>query len=361
MEEVNFRDFGPTSSGWKRGLEDDDYEYRIINSPAIDIYCESKRKQNMKCRKIVKEAGKYPMWWIRFCDSRNKLGQAAEDMQQAYFESGNNKWNEYYHKMSSLWGQLSGVQYKESTKRCSKMKFKKIVKEADEQNYSDAPAVYVGTYGKYADGSIDGEWVKLTDFDTYDDFMDYIRELHKDESDPEFMFQDYENFPEAWYSESGLSEETFDKIIEWYEMDDEERSAYEAYLDLGVGDDIEDFHERYEGQFSSPTDLAYHLVEELGLPGNAEYYFDFETFGRELSYDYHEGDPDYEDDEGNPQDPEHYYDSDEHDIGEIRSDSELGEDFVDNMGGVEELGKDTIERYFDYEQFGRGSKVQSEL
>lgn len=56
-------------------------------------------------------------------------------MQQAYFESGNNKWNEYYHKMSSLWGQLSGVQYKESTKRCSKMKFKKIVKESENDGH----------------------------------------------------------------------------------------------------------------------------------------------------------------------------------------------------------------------------------
>ena len=47
---------------------------------ADEQYNESKKRENMKFKRIAKEAGKYPMWWIRFCDSRNKLGQAAEDM-----------------------------------------------------------------------------------------------------------------------------------------------------------------------------------------------------------------------------------------------------------------------------------------
>lgn len=219
------------------------------------------------------------------------------------------------------------------------------MKEGDEQgdSGSDAPAVYVGTYGKYADGSLKGQWVKLTDFNDYGEFMDYIRELHKDEKDPEFMFQDYENFPECWYSESGMSEETFNKILEWYDMDDGKKDAYEAYLDAGLGDSIEDFEDAYQGKYNSELDFAEQLIADVGMPSeNMDYYFDYDSFGRDLMYDYHTGDEGEEDAEGNPQDPDHYYDQDNYDMGEYESDRQVAEDFVDNMGGVDQLGQETI-------------------
>ena len=234
------------------------------------------------------------------------------------------------------------------------MKFRRIVKEAEDTYDSHAPMVYVGTYGKYNDGSLKGEWVKLTDFDTYDEFMDYIRELHKDESDPEFMFQDYQYFPSRWYSESGLSEETFNKIMEWYELDDERRNAYEAYLDADIGEDsIEEFEEHYRGHYNSAMDFVYDIVKETGIPGDVEYYFDYEAFGRDITMDWHEGDPDEMDAEGEPEDPNMYYDSDGYVQCEVASDREVAEEYVDEMGGVSQLGKETIENYFDYEEYGR--------
>lgn len=57
------------------------------------------------------------------------------------------------------------------------------------------PAVYVGTYHKYNNGSIFGKWFDLTDFDDEESFQVVCRELHKDESDPEFMLQDWEGIP----------------------------------------------------------------------------------------------------------------------------------------------------------------------
>ncbi|NCH73591.1 antirestriction protein ArdA [Cronobacter dublinensis] len=54
------------------------------------------------------------------------------------------------------------------------------------------PAVYVGTYHKYNCGSIYGQWFDLTDFDDEDEFQEACRALHANESDPEFMFQDWE-------------------------------------------------------------------------------------------------------------------------------------------------------------------------
>lgn len=63
---------------------------------------------------------------------------------------------------------------------------KRLYENSNIESYT--PQVYVGTYEKYNNGSLEGEWVDLTDFDNLKDFYRYIRELHKDEREPEFMF-----------------------------------------------------------------------------------------------------------------------------------------------------------------------------
>ena len=52
--------------------------------------------------------------------------------------------------------------------------------------------IYVGTYQKYNEGSLYGKWIDLLDYSDLEEFYKDIRELHKDEDDPEFMFQDWE-------------------------------------------------------------------------------------------------------------------------------------------------------------------------
>ena len=52
-------------------------------------------------------------------------------------------------------------------------------------------SVYVGTYGKYNNGSLLGAWLDLSDYADKEEFYEACRELHKDEEDAEFMFQDY--------------------------------------------------------------------------------------------------------------------------------------------------------------------------
>ena len=234
-----------------------------------------------------------------------------------------------------------------------RVKFKKIVKESEG---GDAPRIYVGTYAKYNDGDISGEWVDLTDFaHDYDGFVKHCREIHKDEKDPEFMIQDYEGFPRKWYHESGLpTEEEFDKIIEISELDDSEKNAYDAYLELDFSDDsIEAFRGHYYGTYDGDYDLGMDFVDRFGMPDNPEQYFDYDRFGRDLMYDYHYGDPDNTDSEGNPEDPDHYYDNDGYDMGEYHNDTQVAEDYIDSLGSIEELGKDTLNNYFDYASFGR--------
>src|SRR3989304_3167367 len=120
-----------------------------------------------------------------------------------------------------------------------------IIKEA----VSTAPAVYVGTYAKYNEGSIKGAWLDLDDYASKDEFLKAATELHKDEADPELMFQDYEGFPKRYYGESSLD----DKLWDWLALDEDDRELLEVYID-SVGDKdatIEDARDHFRGKEKS--------------------------------------------------------------------------------------------------------------
>lgn len=84
------------------------------------------------------------------------------------------------------------------------------------ENYANA-AVYVGTYNKYNNGSLEGQWLKFSDYSDSEDFMTACDELHADELENEFMFQDSEYLPDFLYSES-LSQNDIDKIYQYLEV-----------------------------------------------------------------------------------------------------------------------------------------------
>ena len=70
--------------------------------------------------------------------------------------------------------------------------------------------VYVGTYAKYNGGSIFGAWLNISDYDSLEDFLEACRELHEDEYQPEFMFQDWENIPSELISECSIDGAIFE-------------------------------------------------------------------------------------------------------------------------------------------------------
>ena len=153
-------------------------------------------------------------------------------------------------------------------------------------NLWDQPAIYCGTYKKYNEGSLFGAWLDLRTFDSYDEFIDVCTQLHADEEDPEFMFQDYQCFPEYWYSESCMDEDTFDKIIAFVQMDDDRQKAFKAYVSATGNDSISAFEEDYEGEYDSEEDFASYIVSELydleRMMGSLSYYFDYKAFARDL-------------------------------------------------------------------------------
>jgi antirestriction protein len=155
---------------------------------------------------------------------------------------------------------------------------------------SDNPALYVGTYKKYNEGSLFGAWLDLSKFDDVQEFFDVCRVLHKDEDDPEFMFQDYSGFPEAWYSECSMGEARFNLIQQYADLDDDEKDAFKAYCEcksVGLDEDVFDnFRDAYEGEFDSEEEFAEHVVDECGMldsmPENIQMYFDYEAYARDL-------------------------------------------------------------------------------
>ena len=148
------------------------------------------------------------------------------------------------------------------------------------------PSVYCGTYRKYNEGSLFGAWLDITKFSNYDEFIDVCRQLHEDEKDPELMFQDYDSFPDSLYCESCMGEDTFDKIIEYAELDDDDKEAFDDYLDNGHDYNIERFRDAYCGKWESKVDFAQHIIDECydidKAMGSLAFYFDYEAYARDL-------------------------------------------------------------------------------
>ena len=89
-----------------------------------------------------------------------------------------------------------------------------------------AASVYVGTYAKYNNGSLSGAWLDLSDYSDKEEFYEACRELHKDEEDAEYMFQDWENVPEGLIGESWISENFFALRDAVEDLSDTEQEAF---------------------------------------------------------------------------------------------------------------------------------------
>ena len=155
-------------------------------------------------------------------------------------------------------------------------------------------SVYVGTYGKYSRGSIAGDWLHLDNYENWDEFMSACASLHKDEFDPEFMFQDSDNIPSAWISEDNVDSQL------WEMLEDQKQgfdlSAYVEYLDV-IGSTSQSYHElkeqyedRYCGQWDSLREYTDHLFDEIVAPNHNDEllinYFDFDKWENDLTADY---------------------------------------------------------------------------
>jgi antirestriction protein len=154
-------------------------------------------------------------------------------------------------------------------------------------------AVYVGTYGKYNSGSIAGKWLQLADYDSRDDFYKACEELHKDESDPEYMFQDWEGIPDYMIHENCIMPDYWDYIdvvnASYLDVD-----VFKAGSDLGI--DYNNIEDAYSGEFDSDEDFAFEMADACGFEESSTWpqnCIDWERAARDLMYDYCESDGHY--------------------------------------------------------------------
>lgn len=150
--------------------------------------------------------------------------------------------------------------------------------------------IYVGTYHKYNNGSIAGAWIDLENL-SEEEFYSQCTELHKDEEDPEFMFQDWEcpDLLDDFISESGTEPEFWELKEQIKDLSDEQIEALTAYQNIYGTIDLQDFEDRYYGHFDDwdiNKTFGEHMLEEMGylneVPEHLRYYIDAEAYGRDL-------------------------------------------------------------------------------
>lgn len=157
-----------------------------------------------------------------------------------------------------------------------------------ETNKLSQAKVYVSTYAKYSNGSLRGEWISPGDFDNYDEFIGYCKDLHEDEDKPEFMYQDWENIPGKLISESHLSEDFFYLKDEMEYLSEEEQEAFFIWAEYfgyeTLSERIQEFHSSYIGCYASPEEFAEEYLRETqeDLSEFVLSYFDYEKFARDL-------------------------------------------------------------------------------
>lgn len=152
-----------------------------------------------------------------------------------------------------------------------------------------------------------------------------------------------------------VNQATLEKFFELVDELNEHDKAALYYLlrhrGMGRGEDLDDMLQMVDDEVrvmeGNSKDYVIDMIDDAGGVGNLfskdvqERYFDYEAFGRDLAYDM---DPD---DEGDA-----YYLS--------LSDEERGEEYIDSIGGIGELGK-TAENYFDLDAVVRDMEINSEL
>lgn len=158
--------------------------------------------------------------------------------------------------------------------------------------------LYVGTYGKYNAGSIDGAWLDLDDYSDKEEFLEACAKLHNEENDPEFMFQDFEaenSIEEEFYCESYISEKywtEYKDAIEDCHIDLDIVGEYINLHGLDIVDGIKQAEDCYCGTFDSEEDFAETEVLECypdiekNLPNFVFNSIDWKHIAFELSFDY---------------------------------------------------------------------------
>ena len=124
-----------------------------------------------------------------------------------------------------------------------------------------AARIYVSTFHKYNNGSIQGAWLDLEDYADRDDFLKACADLHADETTPEFMFQDMDGFPEGYASESNVCADLWG----FFALSEFDRGVVAACCaGMGQKTSIEDALDAFAGIYASGAVFAEEIANDCG-------------------------------------------------------------------------------------------------
>lgn len=144
------------------------------------------------------------------------------------------------------------------------------------------PSVWIGCLACYNEGRLIGEWYPAKEAGevTPEDIH------HKETSHEELWCFDIEGFP------SVIGEMSPTAAVPWGELYDEvgetQWPALLAWVESGCC--VADFEDAYQGEWGSFDEYAEQLAEDIGLtdgwPEEAQRYFDWNAWTRDLGFDY---------------------------------------------------------------------------
>ena len=201
-----------------------------------------------------------------------------------------------------------------------------------------------------------GFYIYPFSFRSWDDFQDGMKDSYANYPPEveEWEFVDSDGINEYGEDSVGITEDNWDMIKEFGEFGEEIGLNILEILDVAsqLGGDKDYLEEAYMGMHDSIKDYAYELLDDIGISDDmAETYFDWEHFGRELKWDFNE-DMLVEEYGYSVSEAQELMDS---------RDSDFAEWYVEMLGSVAELGKETLKSYFDYDKFARDLSYEYSL
>jgi len=189
--------------------------------------------------------------------------------------------------------------------------------------------------------------MKPLDYNSYSNWADDFTEKLEEINFTDFEIVDYDYIDESSAYSIYLNSDTWDAWNNFFDLSKEYGISPEALSDLikwGWGiEQLEDVLENaYEGHHDNMRDFAQYIVDEqLYNPDYYEWSFDYEWFGKELSWDIDSMLSDWD-----------YSHEEAEEITNMR-DEDLAEWYIEMLGGFEQLGKETIAQYQDVKKIER--------
>ena len=164
-----------------------------------------------------------------------------------------------------------------------------------QQETKPEPKIYVANLEAYNNGRMVGDWVTPTDYASYDDFNKAIQKATKFAD--EVAVHDYDYLPSSMGEYPDI-----EGIYDFCHQVEDSYLCLDAligYAEYMCGSDVtqinfDDAEDLYRGEWDSFKDYAEYYFDECGdsaeiekLPQNLQYYFDMDSYARDLEINYY--------------------------------------------------------------------------